>query len=617
MRLVRDLIERRVFRYVVAYAAIAWGVLQVIDQLVNNELLPMVAYRGVLALVICGLPGALIVSWFHGAKGRQEIPALERWLLGIVAVFALGTTGFYARSTIDPAAIGPAALAATENPARVAVLYMDSRGGEDADFLASGLSETLIDELSAVSGLHVVSRNGSQLFRHGVASPDSIGRTLAVGSLVGGTVSLSGDRVRVDVTLTGSSTGEQIASRRLERPRSEIFTLQDELADTVAVFLRRAIGRELGERQLRAGTRSTRAWELVQQARQAELGATDLAAAQDMHAAERMLATADSMLARAEQEDPAWLDPVIRRGWVAYAQARLGGLDRSHNEMWTGRGLEHANRAVAAGPENPAALELRATLRYWRFLLNLGGTPAEADVLYHDAEREFRAAIAASGGTHPSAQNALSHLLLNKGELAEAKLNALQAYTVDPFLENAHLTIWRIFQSSWGLQDEVEARRYCNEGIRRFPEFFRFFECRLMLAALPGARPDFTEAWHVLEQYAAASPPQMRELNRRAGMIYIAMALARNGMPDSAKSVVIGARAGPDLDPVRDLVHLESIVWTALGEPDQAVRQLSVYLTANPQALGGFRADAETGNLPWYFQPLLDEPAFRSLVGLR
>src|SRR5690606_6120434 len=111
---------------------------------------------------------------------------------------------------------------------------------------ASGLTEALIDQLSEVRGLYVVSRNGSQVFRHVQAPPDSIARTLEVGSLVAGTVSVSGDRVRVDVALTSGLRGEQLASRRLERPRAEIFALQDELADTVAVFLRRAIGRELG-----------------------------------------------------------------------------------------------------------------------------------------------------------------------------------------------------------------------------------------------------------------------------------------------------------------------------------------------------------------------------------
>ncbi|HSJ05686.1 MAG TPA: hypothetical protein VK936_03220, partial [Longimicrobiales bacterium] len=427
-------------------------------------------------------PGALIVSWFHGAKGRQEVPRLEKWLLAFVAVFALGTTGFVVRGAAPVDADGRSGeLASTEDPRRVAVLYLDPRGGSDAEFLAAGLTETLIDQLSEVQGLHVVSRNGSQLFRGGVAGPDSIGRALQVGALVNGSVALAGDRVRVDVALMSVATGEQIASRRLERPRTEIFALQDELADTVSVFLRRAIGAELGTRTLRAGTSSIRAWELVQRAARDADGSTVLAASGDLETASRALSAADSVLALAEEADPSWLEPVIRRGWLAYRQLRLGGLDRSQSEGWIEQGLAHAERALSSHPRNPEALELRATLLYWRFMLNLAGSPAEADRLFHEAEGGYRAAIAAAGGSRASAQNSLSHLLLNKGAVAEAKLNALQAYGADPFLENAHLTIWRIFLTSWNLEDPVEARRYCDEGRRRFPEEFRFRQCQLML----------------------------------------------------------------------------------------------------------------------------------------
>ncbi len=538
-------------------------------------------------------------------------------------MFALGTTGFVTKIS-DPGAARPAgALAPTENPARVAVLYMDSRGGEEAEFLASGLTETLIDVLTEVNGLHVVSRNGSQLFRHTPARPDSVARTLEVGSLVSGTVSVSGDLVRVDVALTSAREGEQVASRRLERRRTEIFALQDELADTVAVFLRRAIGRELGGLSLRAATSSVRAWELVQQAGQAQDAAAQLVAAGDLHGAERMLTSADSMLERAEGEDATWIEPILRRGWVAYGQSRLGGIDRAHNEEWIARGLAHAARALAVSPDDGGALELRGTLRYWRYLLNLAGTPAEADDLFHSAEADFRAAIAASGGAGASAQNSLSHLLINKGELAEAKLNALQAYTSDPFLENAHLTLWRIFTASWGLQDGVEAERYCAEGMRRFPSDYRFSQCRLMLLTLPAARPasgagvSLADAWRVLDEFTEASPPQVREVNRRRGMMYIAIGLAHAGQADSARSVIYAARAGADIDPLRDLPHLESIAWTALGNVPEAVRQIEIYLSANPRALPGLRTDAERRALPWYHQALLDEPEFRALVGLR
>lgn len=616
MQFLRDLIERRVFRYLVAYGAGSWAVLELIDQLVGNEMLPAVAYRVVLTLVICGLPGALVVSWFHGAKGRQEIPPIERWLLAAVAIFALVTTGFVTRMGVGESPGPAAALAATEDAARVAVLYMEPRGGDDAEFLASGLTEALIDVLSAVNGLHVVSRNGAQLFRHTPASPDSVARTLEVGSLVSGTVSVAGDRVRVDVALTSGARGEQLARRRLDRPRTEIFALQDELADTVAVFLRRAIGRELGARSLRGATSSVHAWELVQRAEREQDDAAQLVAAGDLHGAERMLTSADSLLALAEVEDAAWRLPVLRRGWVAYAQSRLGGMDRAHNEEWIDRGLAHAQRVRAAHPDDADALELSATLRYWRYLLNLAGTPAEADELFHGAERDFRAAIAASGGTRASAQNSLSHLLIRKGELAEAKLNALQAYASDPFLENVHLTLWRIFTASWGLQDAVEAGRYCNEGARRFPDDFRFSQCRLMLLALPGMERGLGDAWHVLDEFTDASPPQVREVNRRRGMMYISIALAHAGMADSARAVVYAARASADIDPLRDLPHLESITWTALGDPGEAIRQLELYLSANPQALEGLRADAARRALPWYHQALLDEPRFRALVGL-
>lgn len=617
MSFIRDVGERRIFRFVVAYGAASWAGLELVDQLVGNDLIPQVVYFATLSLVLCGFPGAIIVSWFHGAKGRQEMPRVEKWLLGMVALFALGTTGFVVRGTATAAGEGPRELAATEDPRRVAVLYMDVRGGGDAEFLAAGLTETLIDQLSEVQGLHVVSRNGSQMFRGVSLSADSIGRALQVGVLVNGTVALAGDRVRVDVSLTNVSTGEQFASRRLERPRTEIFALQDELGDTVSVFLRRSIGEELGARKLRLATGSVRAWELVQQAAREADGSTVLAGTGDLEAASRALATSDSVLALAEAADPEWIEPIVRRGWLAYRQSRLGGIDRAHNEMWVARGLAHADRALVVQPKDPGALELRATLVYWRLLLNLAGTPDEAHRLRHAAEADYRAAIAAAGGRLPSAQNSLSHLLINRGELAEAKLNALQAYVSDPFLENSHLTLWRIFQSSWGLQDAVEARRYCEEGVRRFASDFRFRQCQLMLSALPAMRPDVDTLWKLLDEFAALSPAQVREINRRRGLMYMSMALVRAGLPDSARSVARSARAGTDLDPLRELAQLESITQTWLGDVNEAVRLLSLYMSANPGALEGYRADAERRELPWYYQSLIDEPAFRSLVGVR
>ncbi|HSJ05107.1 MAG TPA: hypothetical protein VK936_00305, partial [Longimicrobiales bacterium] len=131
-----------------------------------------------------------------------------------------------------------------------------------------------------------------------------------------------------------------------------------------------------------------------------------------------------------------------------------------------------------------------------------------------------------------------------------------------------------------------------------------------------GARPDIVQAWQVLDEFSAMSPAQVREVNRRRGMMYISMALVRAGMPDSARAVARAARTGSDVDPLRELAQLESITQTWLGNTDEAVRLLSLYLSANPGALEGLRANAEDRELPWYHRNLIDEPAFRALVGM-
>jgi len=54
----------------------------------------------------------------------------------------------------------------------------------------------------------------------------------------------------------------------------------------------------------------------------------------------------------------------------------------------------------------------------------------------------------------------LSHLLANKSESAESKLAALRAYEADPYLGNADVILWRLFLSSYDLDDRIEAPRW-------------------------------------------------------------------------------------------------------------------------------------------------------------
>jgi len=470
----------------------------------------------------------------------------------------------------------------TFDPKHIAVMYFDQRGGADSlAYLADGLTEALIHELSQVSQLQVISRNGVMPYKKAAVRPDSVGRALKVGTLVEGSVTQADNRLRVNVSLINARTGAEIGSKVLERPREELFALQEDLAKEVSIFLRQQLGAEIQLAQSRAGTSDVAAWEALQKGLAEVNDVERLVAAGDTAAAGQHYDLADSLLKRAEGIDPKWQAAPTQRGWLAYRRGRLlNSVEKSSNAAWTGKALEHANRALELKPTDPDALELKGTLLYWRWLLNLEPDPRAAAKLLEEAEKDFRAAVEANPG-QASAWNSLSHLLINKSQTAEAKLAALRAYESDPYLSNANLTLWRLFSTSSDLGDAVEATHWCQEGHRRFPSDPSFTECQLWLLVLEGQKPDVNAAWGLLGQYVQLNPPDSREYERLRGQMIVAAVIARaasSGQPalrDSARSVIRRSRADAKTDPTRELALWEAIARTVLGDKDEAFAQLS------------------------------------------
>jgi tetratricopeptide (TPR) repeat protein len=288
-----------------------------------------------------------------------------------------------------------------------------------------------------------------------------------------------------------------------------------------------------------------------------------------------------------------------------------GSFDKTYYAERIQRGLAHGDRALQLAPADPDALEIRGTLQYLRWLLNLAPDGAESARLLVDAENDLRASVEANP-EQASAWTTLSHLLINKLETAEAKLAALRAYDADPYLTNANLTIWRLFSTSLDLEDGVEANRWCSEGRRRFPADPRFAECQIWLFALRGQTPDIPKAWSLLEEYVRLSPPNSRDFLRLRGQMLIAMALARAGLADSARSVAVRSRADATMDPPRELVSYEAIVHTILGDKDEAIRLLGRYYASNPQ-----QRSSQDRDESWWYESLRGDPRYEAMVGSR
>jgi eukaryotic-like serine/threonine-protein kinase len=526
---------------------------------------------------------------------------------GLVALAAVGIGIWRLRGGTGATSVG-GDLSLDKN--RIAVMYFENRGGDSLGYLSDGITEALIHELSDVKQLQVISRNGVAPYRHSTVPPDSIGRVLKAGTLVQGSVAASGDRLRVSVALVNSANGDEIASKTIERPKSEVFALQDDVAKEVSLFLRDRIGQEIELEQVRAGTSSTKAWELLQRAGGLSKDLEPLLAAGDTSAAARRLAEADSLLASAEKLDPNWTAPPIERGWLAYHQTDLvSTFDKAYYSTWTERGLGHANRALQLKPNDPDGLELKGTLEYLRWLLNLEPDPAAAKQLVSGAEGDLRAAVTAKP-TAAWAWTVLSHLLIGQGQTAEAKLAALRSYEADPYLSSAKQTLYRLFSTSYDSEDRVEATHWCEEGYRRFPEYYRFTECRLYLMGLKDQKPSIDSAWTLLAELVRTTPPNLRPYNTLYGQMLLAMALVRAGLADSARSLALRSRGNTTVDPTHDLAYYEAVVRAQLGDKDEAFKLLGTYVASNPQLRSGLAKD-ET----WQLAPLRSDPRYSTIVG--
>jgi serine/threonine-protein kinase len=519
---------------------------------------------------------------------------------GILLVAAIG--GGVWKFTHRGGTSGAAGTADAVDPSHIAVLYFAPRGSSDSlSYLADGLTEALIRELSGVQGLQVISSNGVRPFKGDTTPMAKIAQTLNVGTVVHGDVSESGDSLRVNVSVIQPATNNAIGSKTLQRPRGELFALQDDLSKEVSDFLRVIVGKEVQLRESRATTRNVDAWSLYQKGEAEVRDADTLAAMGDTTAAVRKIQRTDSILAQAEAKDPTWAAPAVLRGWLIYRQSRIF---ESADPDQMAIGLQHAEHALSLKPDDPDALELRGTLRYWKWLNNLGGTPSEAAKLFSDAEKDLRASVD-QNPQQASAWTTYSHLLLNKPALTEAKLAAMRAYTADPYLTNANVTVWRLFVTSYQLDDKNEADKWCREGQRRFPNDYRFAECQIWYYGLKGTKSDIPAAWAAYDRYVSLSPPSLQAYNKLQGQMRMAVALARADLGDSARRVAERSRGDASIDPSRDLAQIEAIALDVLGDKEAAFKQISIWLARNPQVVGTAGQD-ET----WELKDLREDPKY-------
>jgi tetratricopeptide (TPR) repeat protein len=220
----------------------------------------------------------------------------------------------------------------------------------------------------------------------------------------------------------------------------------------------------------------------------------------------------------------------------------------------------------------------------------------------------LEAAVAADP-TLASALNTLSRVLYLSHNRLDANLAALRAYEADAYLRDTDRLLSRLFNLSYDLENFSEAKRWCDEGGRRFPTDNAFVDCQLWLFTTRAVEPDVEQAWLLLDELVALTPEHNVQFVRSYGQMLVAAALARAGLADSARSVLVSSRADLEVDPDRALLTLEAFIRTLLGDTEEALRLLRAYMISNPH-----HRDEESEDVHWWWRSLQDDPRYQALL---
>ena len=117
----------------------------------------------------------------------------------------------------------------------IAVLPLDNLSADPGqEYLADGITDELITELAKISSLRVISRGSVMQYRGAHTSVRDIGRQLNVEAIVEGSVTRSGDRVRVTARLIEAAADRHLWAESYERDVRDLLALQRDVAAAIA-----------------------------------------------------------------------------------------------------------------------------------------------------------------------------------------------------------------------------------------------------------------------------------------------------------------------------------------------------------------------------------------------
>ena len=374
MSLFAELKRRNVIRVALAYAAMAWLLIQVAETIFPVFGFGDAPVRAVVIVAAMGFFPSMALAWVFELtpaglrrnrrvqeNAESSIRRGSKWLdRTILMVLTLGL-GYFAvdrflfsppRETAVSAPFSAPTqqyrsegreepLVDADSQRSIAVLaFADMSQNGDQEYLSDGIAEELLNLLARIPELRVISRSSAFSYKGKQVKLEQIARELNVAHVLEGSVRQSGNRVRITAQLIDARSDTHLWSQTYDRTLEDIFAIQDEIAAAVVEQLKvTLLG---GTPSVADANADPEAYALVLQARQLALRGTAEGYEQSIDLYRQALA----------------VQPGYAVAWVGLATNYSNQANKSLRQPGEGYALarEAAQRALSVQPNYAPAL---------------------------------------------------------------------------------------------------------------------------------------------------------------------------------------------------------------------------------------------------------------------
>jgi eukaryotic-like serine/threonine-protein kinase len=156
-------------------------------------------------------------------------------IIGGLLVLLLGLSGAGFQSFNEPSTFSSASSPINS----IAVLpFQNENGTEDNDYLSEGLTESLINKLSRLSKLSVISGNSARRYKGKPVDAKIIGRELSVQAVLLGRFVEQKDEISINLDLIETQTGRRIWNKHYKYQNTDLVIMQKEIVQDVISILK-------------------------------------------------------------------------------------------------------------------------------------------------------------------------------------------------------------------------------------------------------------------------------------------------------------------------------------------------------------------------------------------